>query len=202
MAITYPLLLPSTQDGRTIIQSYDLRMVEKVGVTESPFTFKQQIQDYGAQRWELELTTIPLYGEDARNVRGFLTSLRGRLGTFWVPLPQRLGNGWETSTYQQPEDTSLVATWTGTNTADDEYPLKRGMYFSYNNMLHMIMTDRDPSTGAFEITPPLRTATQPNVVLGTTYPIGVFRLLDNDASYSVDVTEGHSLTISCHEAFI
>lgn len=201
MAITYPILLPFQSNNKTIIQSYTLRMAENIGVTESPFTFKQQIQDYGAQRWELELTTIPLYGEDARNVRGFLTSLRGRLGTFWVPLPQRLGNGWETSTVEATEATTLSATWTGANTGDDEYPLNRGIYFSVDNKLHMVIQDR-AANGTFEITPPLRDTLAMNTVLGTTYPIGVFRLLDNDASYSVDVTEGHSLTISCHEVFI
>lgn len=202
MAITYPILLPFQSNNKTIIQSYTLRMAENIGVTESPFTFKQQIQDYGAQRWELELTTIPLYGEDARNVRGFLTSLRGRLGTFWVPLPQRLGNGWETSTVKQTEATSLTATWTGANTADDEYPLKRGTYFSVDNKLHMVIEDRDTNSGEFEISPPLRDTVSSGTVLGTTYPIGVFRMFDNDASFAVDVTEGHSLTISCHEVFI
>lgn len=201
MAITYPILLPFQSNNKTIIQSYTLRMVENIGVTESPFTFKQQIQDYGAQRWELELTTIPLYGADARNVRGFLTSLRGRLGTFWVPLPQTLGNGYEIDTFAGAEATTLSATWDGSQTSDDQYPLNRGTYFSINNELYMTTSDRD-ANGDFEITPPLRTAVTIGTTMGTTYPIGVWRLMNNDASFSVDVTEGHSLTIACHEAFI
>ena len=88
-------MMPIGTDGKTLIQSYTLQSVNKIGVTESPFSFAQQIQDYLAERWEGTITTKPLYGADARNMRGFLNSLRGRKGTFQAAIPQDFANDYK-----------------------------------------------------------------------------------------------------------
>lgn len=198
MAITYPILFPVAQDGGTIIQSYNLRMVEKIGVTESPFTFKQQFQDYGAMRWELDIKTVPLFGEDARNVRGFLKSLRGRLGTFQVSLPQSLSNHYRISVAGSIGDDNIDITNNMGVTPDHDFT--RGTYFSLSNRLYMALEDYDANSNTnIEITPKLRTNIAPNDSVYTTNSIGSFRLSINDPSYEVSVNEGHSLTIPCHE---
>lgn len=200
MAISYPITLPLASDGGNLIESYSLRMVEKIGVSESPFTFKQQFQDYNAMRWELDLTTVPLYGEDARNMRGFLQSLRGRLGRFYFAIPQQLANDFKVNSAAFIGDTDIeVATISGT--APVNHNFTRGTYFSIANRLYMAIEDWDAvSNHEPEITPKLRSNLNSNDTIYTVNPVGIFRLNINDPSYSVNVTEGHKMTISCHEA--
>ena len=195
MAISYPILMPVLATGGSIIKNYTLRMVEKIGVSESPFTFKQQLQDYGAMRWELEFTTVPLYGEDARNMRGFLQSLRGRLGSFYFYTPQTLTNQYELTSAGFIGDTEIEV---GLSSGYPQHNFTRGTYFSIDNRLYMALDNKD-SNGDVEITPRLRHNLNTGTNIITTNPIGIFRLNNNDPSFSVDVTEGHSISISCHE---
>jgi len=199
MAISYPISMPLRADGTTIIQSYDLRMVEKIGVSESPFSYKQQFQDYNSMRWELDIKTVPLYGEDALNVRGFLQSLRGQLGRFYVSIPQLLANQYEMASAAFTNDMELDVRLISSGFS---HRFKRGTYFSMANRLYMATTDLSSlgGNGSVDITPKLRDNRNANDPIYTYNPIGVFRLNSNDPNVSVDVTEGHSMTISCHEA--
>lgn len=200
MAITYPIAFPTRSDGSSIIKSYELEMVHKVGVTESPFTFKQQIQDYNASRWELTFTTVPLYGADALNVRGFLQSLKGRLGMFYFPIPQDLGTDYQVSTTTNAGSPTVRIMERFMHTITHDFV--RGTYFSLNNRLYMALEDYVSGTTDMEVTPKLRTQASSGIFAYTTNPIGTFRLADNSASFSVDVTEGHSVTVACEEALV
>ena len=55
MALTYPLSTPTTIG----IESIELRAVNAVATSQSPFTYKQQTVVHGGQRWEASVT-IPL----------------------------------------------------------------------------------------------------------------------------------------------
>lgn len=186
-------------DGSSAVKSYDLRMNYKIGITESPFTFKQQIQDYDASRWELNITTVPLYGDDALNFRGFLQSLRGRLGMFYFPIPQTLNNDYRHVTNKVAGEDHVVLNPASQSPSHD---FIRGTYFSVSNRLYMALEDYVSNTAPLNITPKLRTSTLAGSVVYTQNPIGTFRLSTNDAGYGVDVTEGHSITIACEEALM
>ncbi len=64
-----------------------MRMVNSVAITESPYTFAQQTQDFGGVRWEAEITIRPLTHTEAKAFKAFLVSLKGRQGTFTVGNP-------------------------------------------------------------------------------------------------------------------
>jgi len=51
MALTYPLSTPTTIG----IESIELRAVNAVATSQSPFTYKQQTVVHGGQRWEAQL---------------------------------------------------------------------------------------------------------------------------------------------------
>ena len=92
MAITYPLNLPT----HTGIRSINLRAVQTVGMTMSPFTYKQQTVVHPGQRWEAEITLPAMQRANAEAWVGWLLSLRGRSGTFLLGDPlatSPLGNG-------------------------------------------------------------------------------------------------------------
>ena len=197
MAITYPIQMPLRSDGSTVVQSYNLRMVNKVGVTESPFTFKQQIQDYNAMRWELTFTTAPLYGADAKNFRAFLQSLKGRLGMFYFPIPQ---SGVNYSTNGAHTEGSDAVTFRTSNQATN--PLVSGTYFSIMNRLYMALEDWQNDTTPVNVTPNLRNSLTNSNTIYSNNPIGTFRLASNTSEFSVDVTEGHSFTVACEEALV
>lgn len=189
--------MPLRSDGKTVVQSYNLQMVNKVGVTESPFTFKQQIQDYDAMRWELTFTTAPLYGEDAKNFRAFLQSLRGRLGMFYFPIPQ------SGLTYQANGISYLgndMLRIGGTNQSTQ--PIKKGTYISNTNRLYMVLEDWTNYDTAINVTPNLRNNIGNLNTLFANNPIGTFRLSSNTSEFAVDVTEGHSFTVACEEALV
>ena len=76
MSISYPVALP-TINGKTLIQSVDMRLVQSAAMTESQVNFRQLIVDYGTARWEAEVTIRPLNHSEAKEFQAFLASLRG-----------------------------------------------------------------------------------------------------------------------------
>ena len=189
--------MPLRSDGSTVVQSYNLQMVHKVGVTESPFTFKQQIQDYDAMRWELTFTTAPLYGEDAKNFRGFLQSLKGRLGIFYFPIPQAGATYSAQGFNNEGSDTLLIR-----DLNQSTSPLKKGTYIAHSNRLYMVLEDWTSDSTPINVTPNLRQNVGHANSLHSNNPIGAFRLASNTSEFAVDVTEGHSFTVACEEALV
>lgn len=191
-------MMPIGTDGKTLIQSYTLQAVNKIGVTESPFSFAQQIQDYLAERWEGTITTKPLYGADARNMRGFLNSLRGRKGTFQAAIPQDFANDYSLFADYDPYDQYIqIQDYAATPSFD----LDRGIYFQLgtagDRRLFMMQEDYNGSTYTQNsIFPRVGQGYYTNYRLYTTNPIGTFRLTDNNTAFSVDVTEGHSFSFA------
>jgi len=84
MAISYPLSLP-TSIG---IESIELRAVNAVATSQSPFTYKQQIVAHGGQRWEASIAVASNIRRDlAAPWKAFLTALKGQQGTFLLSDP-------------------------------------------------------------------------------------------------------------------
>ena len=83
MAISYPLTLP-TQTG---IASVNLHAVNSVAISQSPFTYKQQVVAHTGQRWEAEVSLPPMKRSDAEVWIAFLLSLKGQRGTFLMGDP-------------------------------------------------------------------------------------------------------------------
>ncbi len=84
MAITFPLSLP-TSIG---IESIELRAVNAVATSQSPFTFRQQIVAHQGQRWEASVSVASNIRRDlAAPWKAFLTALKGQQGTFLLGDP-------------------------------------------------------------------------------------------------------------------
>lgn len=86
MAITYPLSFPSTGGISNIM----FTATDVIGISQSPYTFQQQLFQYPGQRWEASVTLPPMKRDDAEEWVGFLLSLKGRLGTFYLNDPNCL----------------------------------------------------------------------------------------------------------------
>jgi hypothetical protein len=83
MAITYPLSLPTTIG----IAEIELRANNVVGISQSPFTFSQQIVQHQGQRWEASVKIPPVRKDLAEEWVAFLISLKGPVGTFYLGDP-------------------------------------------------------------------------------------------------------------------
>lgn len=84
MAITYPLTAPISSVGMASISF----MGETVSsISQSPFTFSQQIFKHPGERWKASVQLAPMKRQDSESWIAFLLSLKGRYGTFLMGDP-------------------------------------------------------------------------------------------------------------------
>jgi hypothetical protein len=84
MSIVYPLDMPTDVIG---ISSIELRAANVVAVSESPFTFRQQVFRHQGQRWSAAIGIAPVNREFGEPWVAFLLSLEGPTGTFLLGDP-------------------------------------------------------------------------------------------------------------------
>lgn len=205
MAISYPLTLPS----HTGIQSITFRMVNTVGISQSPFTYAQQAVAHSGQRWEVDVTLPPMKRADAEQWIAWLASLRGQLGTF------TLGDPIGTTPRGSAGGTPLVngASQTGGTlvidgcTASQTGWLKAGDYIQLGSAgsatLHKVLQDAD-SDGSGNVTldiwPYIRTAPADNATVTTSNTVGNFRLASNQQNWNVNEASIYGMTFGAFEA--
>ena len=93
MAISYPLATPTTIG----IESIELRAVNAVAISQSPFTYQQQVISHGGQKWEASVSIPPVRRDLAAPWKAMLTALKGQTGTFLLGDPD----------YATPQGTAL-----------------------------------------------------------------------------------------------
>ena len=210
MAIIYPLALPTT----TGIANITLTARNTIGITTSPFTLKQQVQQHAGQRWEAMVTLPPLSRAEADEWVSFLMKLRGSFGTFLLGDPNATTpRGVAATSY--PSDTPLVngASQTGAELAVDNMTasitdyLRAGDYFQLgggqNSRLYKILNDvnTDASGEAtFDIWPNLRSSPNDNDVLTFSTPQTVFRLANNQTDFNINQASIYVLSFRAVEA--
>jgi hypothetical protein len=193
MAITYPLTLP-TSIG---IANITLYANNAVAISQSPFTFQQQIIQHAGQRWTASVSIPPVRRDLAEPWNAFLLALNGPVGTFLLGDPNA----------KAPRGTASTATLTGT--AGSSSPtitmtgtLLAGDYIQLGSngtsTLHKVLVDRSGS-GNLEIWPKLRSSvTDATVTLNNT--VGKFRLSSTQQSFSIDSASIYGISFDCVEA--
>ena len=193
MAISYPLATP-TSIG---IENIELRAVNAVATSQSPFTFKQQVISHGGQKWEASVSIPPVHRDLAAPWKAMLVALKGPTNTFLLGDPD----------YATPQGTARSGTLSGN--AGDETPtvvmtgtLKAGDYIQLgsagSSRLHQVLVDQSGS-GELEIWPALRVdySTSP---ITFTDPKGVFRLASNVTSWSINNASTYGISFEAVEA--
>ena len=104
MAISYPLNTPTTIG----IESIELRAVNAVATSQSPFTYKQQVISHTGQKWEASVTIPSVRRDKAAEWKAMLVALKGQTGTFLLGDPD----------YESPRGT--VSSCSVTGNAGDE----------------------------------------------------------------------------------
>ena len=193
MALTYPLSTPTTIG----IESIELRAVNAVAVSQSPFTYKQQVISHGGQKWEASVTIPSVHRDKAAEWKALLVGLKGQVGTFLLGDPD----------YATPQGTVSSCTLTG-NAGDESVSvvmtgtLKAGDYVQLGSgssaKLHQVLLDQD-GDGNLEIWPSLRSDyTDATVTFNN--PKGVFRLSNNVTSWSINNASIYGISFEAVEA--
>lgn len=173
--ITYPLTPPASPKPSEVIWSE----INAVAISESPFSLKQQILDWGGSRWSIEVLIDPLLREEAQPWIAFLSALRGPLGSFTFgdehfKAPRGTGAGTPlVKGAGQVGFTLLTDGW-----ANGQTVLKAGDFLQIGTALYRALQDvtSDGSGNAtIEVFPRLK-AHADNSPLVLSSPVGLFRL--------------------------
>lgn len=175
----------------------------------SPFDGTEQTLELPGARWVAELRWRDLDLPEWRALCAFIDRLSGRAGRFtWSPISRFARRGTATGTPlvngANQTGTSLITDgWTSTAPAFLAGDLVGYVDSSGRSMLHRVVADVSPVTGAATLTlaPAIRRSPADNAALNLTTPSPVWRLQRDDvmADYSPG-ERGFSVSVAIEEA--
>ena len=196
MAITYPLNTPTTIG----IESIELRAMNAVAVSQSPFTYKQQVIAHQGQIWSASVSIPSVRRDLAADWKAMLVALKGSVGTFLLgdpdyATPRGTISGNPTLSGSAGNDTVSI-TLTGTLLAGDYIQLGSGSAAR----LHQVLVNRTAGTDVdLEIWPKLRSTYSDETVIYNN-PKGVFRLGQSTTAWSIDNASFYGISFDAIEA--
>ena len=192
MAISYPMNTPTTIG----IESITLRAVNSVTTSQSPFTYKQQVVDFGGQRWEASVSIPSVHRDKAAEWATMLVALRGPVGTFLLGDPDYVtprGDASSVVVTGSAGDSTVSVVMTGSLKAGDYIQLGTGSAAK----LHKVLLDQT-GNGNLEIWPALRSDyTSATATIDS--PKGVFRLKQNMAEWSINNASFYGISFEAVE---
>jgi len=167
--------------------SMTMRLRSATAISQSPFTYDQQVYQHQGVRWEAEVELPPLKRSEAKQVEAFFAALRGQANTFTLgnPLHNTTATGTGTGAINA---TTLTGTFAGVVAGD---------YFQIGTALY-IVTEATSGT-SINIMPPLRSAAS-SASLDFTLPKGTWRLATNEIGWSINQASLYGFTFACVEA--
>lgn len=195
MAVSYPLSTPTTIG----FESIELRAINAVATSQSPFTYKQQIVSHGGQRWEASVNIPPVRRDLAAEWKAFLTALKGQTGTFLLGDPDYSSPRGDVSSCTlsgSAGDETAAVIMIGTFKAGDYIQLGSGS----SARLHQVLIDQT-GNGSLEIWPSLRADYTGETVIFSN-PKGVFRLSSNMTSWNINSSSAYGISFEAVEDLV
>jgi hypothetical protein len=205
LAITYPLSTPTNIGIANIIFSAD----NATAISQSPFTFSQQVIKHQGERWRASISLPPMKRVDAEFWVAFLLSLRGQYGTFLLGDPNCTtpqGSAKTTAgtpvvmggsqTGQDLIIDGLPTSVTGYLLAGDYIQLGTGVTSSLYKVLTQVDTNGS-GQATLTLWPSVITAPVDNATVTLTSPKGLFRLANNTASWEINNISSYGITFDC-----
>lgn len=206
MAISYPLSLP-TSIG---IASVEFTSNNAVAISQSPFTYKQQVHTYSGQMLSASVSIPPLRKEFVEPWVAFLLALRGQTGTFLLGDPNNTTPRGLAATFAGIPVVSSVSGGTISITgasANKTGWLKAGDYIQLGtgstSTLHKVLLDVDTGSGGaatLEVWPYPRGTVASGATVKVSDAKGLFRLATNQQSWSINDSSAYGLQFDCIEA--
>lgn len=206
MSISYPLSTPTTIG----FESIEIRAVNAVATSQSPFTYKQQIVAHQGQRWEASVNIPSVRRDLAAEWKAFLTALKGPTGTFLLGDPDYSSPRGVAATFpgtpiitsQSGETISVTgASPNKTNwlLAGDYIQIGTGGDATLHQVLQSASTDNS-GVVSLEIWPGLRSTRSASLTLNN--PKGLFRLSSNASSWSINSSSAYGISFEAVEAIV
>lgn len=205
VGLSYPLSLP---DGIGIAQ-VSFQGESAVTRSESPFTFKQQVVRFPGQRWSVEITIPPYRRETMEPLLAFLLAMNGSEKTFLLGDPNGKtprgsargivlvnGSGQTGNSLVVDNATPNTVGWLKTG---DWIQLGTGASSRLYKVLQDVTTDGDGNARII-IWPDLRSSPADNAAVRLENTVGVFRLANNNTSWSVNNACTYGVSFSAVEA--
>ena len=192
MAISYPLDTPTTIG----IESIELRAVNAVATSQSPFTYKQQIISHTGQKWEASVSIPSVRRDKAAEWKAMLVALKGQTGTFLLGDPdyaEPRGTVSSCVVSGSAGDETVSVTMTGSLLAGDYIQLGSGS----SAKLHQVLVDQSGS-GELEVWPALRSDYVSETAI-TDNPKGLFRLNQSISSWSINNASFYGISFEAVE---
>lgn len=180
-----------------------LTAMNAVAISESPFTFKQQVVQHTGQAWKASVTIPPVRRDLGEPWVAFLLSLQGPVHTFLLGDPN--------CTEPRGTATDGSFTLTGTKgastvtlTVSDGTTLKAGDYIQLGSAgtskLHKVLSDIG-ATGTVEVWPSLRSA-YTNAVCIVDNAKGQFRLISNVQEWQIGTSNTYGIAFEAVEVVV
>lgn len=205
VGMSYPLSLP---DGIGIAQ-VSFRGDSAVTRSESPFTFKQQVVRFPGQRWSVDITIPPYRRETMEPLLAFLLAMNGSEKTFLLGDPNGKtprgsgrgivlvnGGGQTGNSLAVSDATPNTVGWLKTG---DWIQIGTGASSRLYKVLQDVTTDGDGNARII-IWPDLRSSPADNSAVRLENTVGVFRLANNNTSWSIDNASTYGVSFSAVEA--
>jgi len=208
MAETYPLTFP-TQTG---VAAVEFTATDVVSVSQSPFTFSQQVVRHAGARWSATISIPPVKRSDSEYWNSFLLRLRGQFGTFLLGDPN---GATPRGSAASAAGTPVVngASQTGNELAIDGLPasatgyLKAGDYIQLGSAasarLYKVLEDVDSNASGqatLNLWPDLRSSPADGAAVVVSNAKGVFRLSNNEAVWTINNAGFYSISFAAVEA--
>lgn len=199
MAISYPLTPPSSPKPSQV----EFIQANVVQYSKSPFTLQGQVQEWDGSGWNLRVSFPYMSRDEAAPWIAFLTSLRGRRGTF------TFGSTLRSSPQGAAGGTPKVdgGSQTGFELDTDGWPLstlvlKADDFIQIDTSLYTVLSDvtSDGSGAAtIDLWPRLRSHAD-NADIETSSPVGLFRLTSNNSQVIEATNKLYSIGFEAEEA--
>jgi hypothetical protein len=205
MAIIYPLALPTV----TGVAQIELRAINAVAYSRSPFTFSGQAHAYSGQAWQADITLPPMKRDAAEVWISWLIALRGQFGTFLLNDPSGVtprGSAGGSPLVNGAAQTGNLINIDGCLPSQTGW-LKAGDYVQFGSgasaSLHKVLEDVNSNASGettLEIWPSVRNAPSDNSSVVTSSAKGLFRLSSNEQAWSVNEASIYGITFGAMEA--
>jgi hypothetical protein len=208
MTISYPLNTP-TNIG---IANITLSAENAVAISQSPFTYQQQVVAHPGQRWAASISLPPMKRQDAEYWVAFLLSLKGQVGTFLLGDPNCVAAQGSASTTPgtprvngggQTGDTLIIdglpINTTGYLLPGDYIQLGSGVTAYLYKVLTQVNSDAS-GNATLDLWPNLRISPGDNGLLVVANTKGRFRLKDNVTQWGINDISSYGITFDCVDA--
>jgi hypothetical protein len=207
MTITFPVTIPTGREAD--IASISISAIDVVGRSASPFTLEAQTYEHQGKLWQLVVELNPLSRAAAQPWVAFLTSLRGRYGTFTMGDPSAAtprgsaGGAPKVKTGSQSGLTLSTYGWTSSATG----VLLAGDYVEVydggNPRLYKNLADVNTTSGGvatLDLWPTLRSAPNSGATITVNSCVSVWQLTDNAVQVAISGPGIHRISFSAEEA--